>query len=124
MIYRMFLLWSLTAGLMAQSASVIAAPVGTAFTYQGQLQEDDGSPVSDPTCDFTFELWADEVSVDPGDLKGTESKDAVGMTDGLFTVSLDFGRLMRSPAMPAGWRLRLAAPRDAARMRPSRRGRS
>ena len=81
----------LVAMLMVQPAAVMGDTVGTVFTYQGQLQEDDGSPVSDPTCDFTFELWADEVSADPGDLMGTESKLAVGMTDGLFTVTLDFG---------------------------------
>ena len=77
--------------LVRATATNAQTPVGTAFTYQGQLQEDDGSPVSDPTCDFTFELWADEVSVDPGDLMGTEWKLAVGMTDGLFSVTLDFG---------------------------------
>ena len=87
---KRLLVWMLPAGLL-MPAVVMGDTVGTAFTYQGQLQEDDGSPVSDPTCDFTFELWADEVSVDPGDLIGTESKLAVGMTDGLFTVTLNFG---------------------------------
>lgn len=60
-------------------------PVGTAFTYQGRLL-DGGNPVND-TCDFAFTLW-DSLSMEP---IGTQSKTGVTVTDGLFTVELDFG---------------------------------
>lgn len=41
--------------LMATPDEARAAPVGTAFTFQGQLIKLD-QPV-DGTCDFTFTLW-------------------------------------------------------------------
>ena len=62
-------------------------PLGTAFTYQGQLKHD-GVVVTD-VCEFEFALW-DEAS--NGLQKGTtQTKPAVGVRDGLFTLQLDFG---------------------------------
>lgn len=60
-------------------------PVGTAFTYQGRLIKD-GNPV-DGTCDFGFTLW-DSLGFEP---IAFQSKPGVIVTDGLFTVELDFG---------------------------------
>jgi hypothetical protein len=64
-----------------------AAPLGTAFTYQGQLKNA-GGPVND-TCNFQFSLWGD---VSGGTQIGTtQTKSGVAVADGLFTVQLDFG---------------------------------
>jgi hypothetical protein len=63
------------------------APLGTAFTYQGQLKQG-GNPVND-TCDFQFSLWnAAAVGTQIGT---TQTKTNVGVTNGLFTIpDLDF----------------------------------
>ena len=61
-------------------------PMGTAFTYQGQLKDGDG-PVSD-TCDFEFSLWDDATG---GTQKGSTVPATTSVDDGLFTVELDFG---------------------------------
>lgn len=65
----------------------IAAPeevVGTAFTYQGRLT-DGGSPANG-TYDFQFTLYDGS-----GNPLSTVVKDDVVITEGLFTVKLDFG---------------------------------
>jgi hypothetical protein len=69
------------------SASIAAEPLGTAFNYQGQLQQG-GTPVTD-ACDFAFGLWDSESA-------GTEvavSVDAlnVDVNEGSFNLDLDFG---------------------------------
>ena len=75
-------LLALTAGL-AQAG----APLGTAFTYQGQLKKN-GASVSG-TCDFQFKLF-DAASA--GTQVGSAvSANAVPVMNGLFTVQLDFG---------------------------------
>ncbi len=68
--------------------SQMAAPtaLGSAFTYQGQLKAG-GNPVND-TCDMAFRLY-DEAS--DGSQVGTAISTTVPITDGLFTVQLDFG---------------------------------
>ncbi len=70
-------LLALTAGL-AQAG----APLGTAFTYQGQLKKN-GASVSG-TCDFQFKLF-DAASA--GTQVGSAvSANAVPVMNGLFTV--------------------------------------
>lgn len=69
------------------TASRAQSPLGTAFTYQGQLKNAAG-PVTD-TCNFRFSLWDD---VSGGTQIGTtQTTSGVSVTDGLFTVQLDFG---------------------------------
>ena len=66
-----------------------AADIGTAFTYQGNLENGSG-PVTD-TCDFRFGLWDAAAG---GNQQGVspQTKIGVGVTAGVFTVSdLDFG---------------------------------
>ncbi len=63
-----------------------AAPVGSAFTYQGQLKQG-GAPVSG-TADLYFSLWDAQID---GVLIDERITEAVDVTNGLFTVSLDFG---------------------------------
>ena len=63
------------------------APAGTAFSYQGQLKDASG-PVTD-SCDFQLSLW-DALS--GGSQIGTTlTRSGVAVSEGLFTVQLDFG---------------------------------
>lgn len=70
-------------------------PQGTAFTYQGRLT-DMGGP-ADGLYDFTFTLLDDS---DPAvaAILGTEVLNSVLVTEGLFTVTLDFGNLFNGEA--------------------------
>lgn len=63
------------------------SPLGTGFTYQGYLAID-GVPVTG-NCDFQFSLW-DALS-SGAQIGSTVPKDNVMVTDGIFTVTLDFG---------------------------------
>ena len=73
--------------------SVGGAPLGTAFTYQGQVHLN-GQPVSGG-CDFQFSLYDAASS---GAALGTESLAAVPVSNGLFTVQLDAGGQFGSSA--------------------------
>jgi len=69
------------------------AALGTAFTYQGQLKKA-GNPVNG-TCDFQFSLWDAAGSGSPptggNQIGSTQTKTGVSVSNGLFTVQLDFG---------------------------------
>ncbi|MFQ5590446.1 MAG: hypothetical protein ACE5HE_04705 [Phycisphaerae bacterium] len=65
------------------------APVGTAFSYQGQLKRT-GRPVS-AVCDFEFSLWDDPLAPESSHLLNTQLTQGVALTDGLFAIELDFG---------------------------------
>jgi hypothetical protein len=65
----------------------LGAAVGTAFTYQGQLS--DGGEPADDTYDFQFELH-DHLTSD-SQVGSTLYAHNKPVTDGLFTVQLDFG---------------------------------
>ena len=71
-----------------ESAGVQAA-VGTAFTYQGRLT-DNGNPASG-MYDFVFELY--DAEVDGAQIGDTISREDVEVTDGYFSLQLDFGRV-------------------------------
>lgn len=81
----------LAVGVFACGAN--ADPLGTAFTYQGQLKRD-GTPLS-AVCDMQFSLWNDPVDPSPACQVGAtlffEGVDGVPVVNGLFAVSLDFG---------------------------------
>jgi hypothetical protein len=76
------------AALSAKSQAQTGA-FDTSFTYQGRLLKD-GAYVSDTTCDFTFNLYDAPSN---GTLLGTSPQaiNGVTLTDGYFTVELDFG---------------------------------
>jgi len=79
--------------------ALIAATVGAAaslahaqnaFTYQGTLDEN-GAPANG-TYDMRFSVWNDSTSGPPDFQFGvTQTRSAVTVEDGLFTVSLDLG---------------------------------
>ncbi|MHC4695836.1 MAG: hypothetical protein ACYTFA_03725 [Planctomycetota bacterium] len=83
-IFRLSVVGLLTP-LLADAA--FGEAVGTAFTYQGQLKQA-GVPVS-ATCDFGFVL-VDSPSA-PMTILGSQGNPGVEITNGLFTVDLDFG---------------------------------
>lgn len=60
---------------------------GTAFTYQGRLQSN-GSPASG-IYNLTFTLY--DVSTGGSSVAGPVTNNAVNITNGLFTVMVDFG---------------------------------
>src|ERR1035438_10211376 len=64
-----------------------AAAQGTAFTYQGQLQ-DNGTPASG-TYDLTFSLF--NTNTTGVAIAGPVTNNAVIVTNGLFTVLINFG---------------------------------
>jgi hypothetical protein len=79
-------------GAVTGSGTAAADPIGTGFTYQGRLTE--GGELVKGTCDFIFELYDQAGSGSPpkgGTLLGTEKKTDVALSEGLFTVELDFG---------------------------------
>lgn len=69
------------------SLTGLAGPMGTAFTYQGRLT-DGGNPASGP-YDLLLYIFDNEIG---GSQVGSAiSLSNVSVTDGLFTVQLDFG---------------------------------
>lgn len=68
-------------------AAIQLSAQGTAFTYQGRLQS--GSNTASGIYDLTFSVW----SGPSGDFQvgSTFTNSATGVTNGLFTVTMDFG---------------------------------
>lgn len=85
------------AGAQAQPTAPAATATGTAFTYQGQLQNNGG--LATGSYDFQFVLY--DAAVGGSQVGGTPivTKDAVAVTNGQFTVLLDFGNAFGSSAV-------------------------
>ncbi|MDQ7029064.1 MAG: tail fiber domain-containing protein [Ardenticatenia bacterium] len=81
----------LAGGALAQGGQTISAQVtlGTAFTYQGRLT-DGGSPASG-SYDFQFALY--DAASGGAQVGSTVTLDDVTVSDGVFTVQLDFGSI-------------------------------
>src|SRR5687768_4124680 len=73
--------------LLMITASLEAAPLGTSFTYQGQLREN-GQPASG-LFDLQFCLF--DAASGPIPLACATDADNVPVEGGLFAVTLDFG---------------------------------
>src|SRR5262245_50233139 len=79
------LVWLAVAAIVTATDS--AWSQGTAFTYQGQLIN--GAGPATGSYDLRFAVY-DAISA--GNLiAGPETNSATGVTNGLFTVALDFG---------------------------------
>jgi len=65
----------------------VAAPVGTVFTYQGQLKSADGP--ANGLFDLRFRLF--DAAVGGAQVGSTVCADGVVVTNGLFTTPVDFG---------------------------------
>lgn len=76
-------------GVAAGTATALAAPLTTTFTYQGQLKSD-GEPLNG-AADFEFTLW--DSAVGGNQVGELLTADNVSAFDGMFTVELDFGAL-------------------------------
>jgi hypothetical protein len=70
-----------------QAGPAAPAALGTAFTYQGRL-EDTRGPV-DGSCELRFALFT--AASGGAQIDGTQTLPAVQVSHGLFTVQLDFG---------------------------------
>ena len=77
----------LSAGALALGLTATTFAQGTAFTYQGRLT--DGVNPATGTYDFQFTLYDSADGV--GTVGSPVPKLGVGVTNGLFTVALDFG---------------------------------
>jgi len=73
--------------VVGQGSLSSAAPMGTAFTYQGRLM--DANEPADGVYEFEFKLY--DSPTDGNQLDGTVSFRGVDVIDGYFTVELDFG---------------------------------
>lgn len=69
------------------TSNTFAEPLGTGFTYQGELKKQ-GAPANG-TFDFEFNLF--DVMVDGLALTASFRLEDVNVQDGVFTVELDFG---------------------------------
>jgi hypothetical protein len=112
-----FLLASCLSILALASAAANAQPVGTAFTYQGQLIN--GGTAQNGPCDFRFKLFT--ASTGGSQAGSTQTLTNVAVSNGLFTVSIDFGAafvgqgrwLETSVTCPSGGSFTTLAPRQA-----------
>lgn len=77
--------------ILGAVSGVYAAPLGTGFTYQGQLKKA-GVPLNG-TADFQFTLWDAAGSGNPPtggtQIGNMQAVNAQTVTDGLFTVALN-----------------------------------
>jgi len=86
---------SLLAGTIQVRGGNLQAAIGTEFTYQGRLT--DGGTPANGTYDFEFILF-DALS-DGNQVGSPVMKDNVTVTDGLFTVQLNFGDVFDGTAL-------------------------
>lgn len=85
---------------LAAPLAVAQAPVGTAFTYQGQLK-DNGVPVNTTTGQFEFAVF--DADVDGNQIGDTIALSGVTVSNGLFTATLDFGPYVFGFGREARW---------------------
>jgi hypothetical protein len=93
--------------------STQATLMGTAFTYQGEL-EAGGEPVDDD-CDMAFRLYDDLTG---GSQVGSAITRTVPISGGLFTVVLDFGSIFTGDARWLGIRVKCSGDGDFTTLTP------
>jgi endosialidase-like protein len=85
---KKLMLWKFVVGFLLMAGAVgQAAPVGTAFTYQGRLTDAGSSPTA--MYDFKFSLY--DALTGGSQVGSTIYQDDVPVNEGYFTVDLDFG---------------------------------
>jgi len=77
----------LTAALILTPGQLVAAPVGSAFSYQGRLATAGVS--AEGSFDFLFRLY--DSAGGGGQVGQTQTNNAVVVSNGVFTVPLNFG---------------------------------
>ncbi|RME12645.1 MAG: hypothetical protein D6802_03630 [Ardenticatenia bacterium] len=82
-------------GPAPQSDTGVQVAVSTAFTYQGRLT--DGGNPANGTYDFRFKLY--DAQTGGSQVGSTVTANDVTVTDGLFTVQLDFGNVFDGTAL-------------------------
>jgi hypothetical protein len=73
---------------MAQQPQNSPAAIGTTFTYEGRLTDENGDPL-EGVYDFQFKVY--DAPSGGNQLGATATSDNVTVLDGRFTVPLDFG---------------------------------
>jgi hypothetical protein len=81
--------------LLIAAASAAASPLGTAFSYQGQLLKN-GSPYQG-NADGIFRLF--DAATSGSQVGSTISINALPVSAGLFTTDLDFGSVFTGSAL-------------------------
>jgi hypothetical protein len=71
------------------SPAVPGEALGSGFTYQGQLKDSAGDPITS-TCDFTFSLW-DSLSGSTGQLGDNSIVTGVSVAGGYFAALVNAG---------------------------------
>lgn len=95
---------------IANKPSAQTAALGTAFTYQGRL-EDGGRPANG-TYDFEFRLY-DDPDIGEGIFINLVKVDDMQVTDGLVTTQLDFGDVFDGTAYYLEAGVRAGSSQDA-----------
>lgn len=80
-------IWAVVVAALVASGVSAQQPVGTAFTYQGQLKQA-GLPANG-SYDLSLSLW--DAATGGAQCGSTVALPGVPVTDGLFTVALEFG---------------------------------
>lgn len=88
----LFLGFTLVTTLLGGPHSISQAQTSNAFTYQGWLQN--GTTYVNGTCSFNFSLF--DAPSGGNQLGTTISKTGIKVTNGYFSVSLDFGPIFTS----------------------------
>ncbi|HLP77006.1 MAG TPA: hypothetical protein VK327_08810, partial [Candidatus Paceibacterota bacterium] len=86
-IKQLFAATAVLAGLINMNTNVAADPLGTAFTYQGRLNS--GGAPANGLYDLQFHL--SDALINGNQIVQPITNSAVAVSNGLFTVSLDFG---------------------------------
>ena len=73
--------------LVCFAGELVASPMGSAFSYQGRLN--DGANPANGFYDLQFAVY--DASVSGNQIGSTLTSSATAVTNGLFTVTLDFG---------------------------------
>ena len=78
--------------LVTASPAAAEVPLGTAFTYSGELLLG-GAPVDEPVngCAFEFSLWNDPLDAAPAAQVGSTLMQTEEVVGGRLTAAVDFG---------------------------------